>query len=83
MNTDQNKDFRDCFLCETPFQYGPGLYDGKYITTWKILICNRCLGANHDGIVLGYPESAKLERHLRDMGISVRLNAKGWLDIPR
>ena len=75
-----DKFFYDCFLCNRPFQFGPHVYDGRPVRQWDILMCNRCLRGNWDGIVLeGHP---KLQQHLAAKGLQVRLNASGWLDIP-
>jgi hypothetical protein len=70
----------DCFLCQQPFRFGSGRYDGRPVRAWDIMLCNRCEGSNWDGIVLeGHP---RLEAHLKAKGVPVKLNAKGWLGIP-
>lgn len=70
----------DCFLCNSKYQFGPSLYDGKYIGPWKIGVCNRCYGANHDGIVLSrWPH---LRDHLEKTHASIKLNSRGWLNWP-
>jgi hypothetical protein len=80
MHADDGKTFYDCFLCKRPFQFGPHVYKGRHIAAWGIQLCEVCLRSNWDGIVLeGHPQ---LEQHLKDKGIPIRLNGRGWLDIP-
>jgi len=74
------KIFYDCFICRRPFQFGPHIYNGRHISAWSVEICDRCLGANWDGFVLeAHP---RLQTHLIEKGVPIKLNAKGWLDIP-
>jgi hypothetical protein len=28
-----------CFLCETPFQFGPRIYNGRRIPEWDMMVC--------------------------------------------
>lgn len=71
----------DCFLCRRPFQFGPGLYAGKPIKPWDIMVCDSCSRGNHDGIVPAtYPH---LIEHLKSRGIAIAINSKGWIDWPR
>jgi hypothetical protein len=70
-----------CFLCKRDFQFGPNRYAGRGIGAWNIRICDLCESMNHDGIVPHqHPE---LMAHLAQQGVTVQLNAKGWLPIPR
>ena len=70
----------DCFICRRLFQFGEHVYDGRHIAEWDVQICRTCLSANWDGIV---PQThPDLVRHLEEKGIEIKLNAKGWLDIP-
>ncbi len=70
-----------CFLCDREFEFGHGRYYGRNVPEWDITICRMCDAGNHDGIVLEcHP---KLRAHLEAKGITIELNAKGWLDIPR
>ena len=70
----------DCFLCERPFRFGPSAYHGRHVRQWGIMLCQRCEQSNWDGIVLeGHP---RLEARLKAEGITIKVNAKGWLDIP-
>ena len=69
-----------CFLCNRPFQFGRGMYHGKNIPDWGIMICDTCKSGNWDGIVLEH--HPKLRDWLVARGIEYSFNAKGWLDIP-
>ena len=80
MKIEGDKIFYDCFLCQRPFQFGPHVYDGRHIPSWGVNICASCLKGNWDGIV---PQRhPRLMQHLKDQGVTVTLNAKGWLPIP-
>jgi hypothetical protein len=80
MTMQGDKTFYECFLCSQPFQFGPHVYNGRHIPQWDVQLCDRCLRGNWDGIVLeGHPN---LKRHLAEKGVEIRLNARGWLDIP-
>lgn len=70
-----------CFLCQTPFQYGPHIYSGRPVKAWDVMACNRCLDANWDGIVPS--RHPRLIAHLEERGVEIRLNAKGWIDWPK
>jgi hypothetical protein len=75
-----DKIFYDCFLCDRPFQFGPHVYDGRFVRQWEIEICDSCIRGNWDGIVIeGHP---RLEAHLKAKGIPITRNARGWVDIP-
>lgn len=75
-----DKFFEECFLCRRNFQFGPHVYDGKPVKSWNIMVCNRCLRANWDGIVIeGHP---RLAAHLEGLGIKIERNAKGWVNWP-
>lgn len=69
-----------CFLCRRQFQFGPHRYDGRAIPTWGVRFCDVCISSNHDGIV---PEAhPELMDQLARKGVTVTLNARGWLPIP-
>jgi hypothetical protein len=69
-----------CFLCRSQFRCGMHRYDGRNVPAWGIAICKNCESANWDGIV---PSShPRLLDHMKSHGITVRLNKKGWIDIP-
>ncbi|HAV49724.1 MAG TPA: hypothetical protein DCX75_05945 [Brevundimonas sp.] len=72
--------FIDCFLCRQPFRFGAHIYDGRGIGDWGVTFCRTCISGNHDGIVL--ESHPRLVAHLKERGIEIRLNARGWLDIP-
>ena len=72
--------FVTCFLCRVPFQFGPNIYAGQRVPPWDIMVCEPCTRGNWDGIVLATHHH--LAKHLRNKGIPIRLNAKGWLDWP-
>lgn len=67
-----------CFLCAQAFQYGPHVYHGKRIPAWNMLVCERCLRGNWDGIV---PQDSLL-KYLRENGYPETYNEKGWLKWP-
>jgi hypothetical protein len=70
----------ECFLCQRHFRHGPHAYDGRYVQPLGITICRTCESANWDGIVPAcHP---RLLAHMKANGIKVRLNKKGWIDIP-
>lgn len=71
----------ECFLCESEFQFGPHIYNSSHVSSWGTTLCKTCIGMNHDGIVT--EQWPKLMRHLADKGVLPKLNARGWLDIPR
>lgn len=70
-----------CFLCKQGFQFGPHTYKGRRIPAWDIMICESCDNGNWDGVVPHtHPD---LIQHLEKQGIGIRLNEKGWLDLPK
>jgi hypothetical protein len=70
-----------CFICEQPFQFGPHVYDGRYVRQWDVMVCNRCESANWGGLI---PEShPRLLAHLGRFGIKLELNSKNWIDVPK
>jgi hypothetical protein len=75
-----DKTMIECFLCKRPFQFGEHIYDGRRVHAWDVMICNGCDKRNWDGVV----PSARphLVPFLQSKGIPVKLNAKGWIDIP-
>ena len=78
--TTEPKFFEKCFLCKQSFQFGPHLYDGRHIASWGISVCRSCDAANWDGVV---PDShPDLIEHLKQRGVRIQLNGKGWLPLP-
>ncbi len=42
----------NCAICGKAFQFGPGRYDGRFLTLYaRLPCCNSCWRANHDGWV--------------------------------
>ena len=80
MRTMDGKTYYDCILCDRPFQFGPHVYNGRHIRQWDAQICDGCIHANWDGIML--EQHPRLAEHLRATGAQITLNAKGWLNIP-
>lgn len=77
--SDKDPIMETCFVCRRAFQYGPGRYDGRLITAWDELVCDRCMENNHGGIV---PETyTHIMPALRAKGIEPRLNANGFIVI--
>ena len=76
----ETKTMTACFLCKRQVQVGPHRYEGRNVPAWNVFICDTCRSANWDGVVPGtYPH---LIEHLKSHRIEIKLNAKGWLDIP-
>lgn len=69
-----------CILCKSGLPYGGHRYEGRYVCAWQVSICNGCEQANADGIVPG--SHADLLGQLEKLGVDVRLNERGWIDIP-
>ena len=75
--SNQFKSKVECFLCGTPFVFGPHQYDGRYIASYAISVCRVCLSANWDGLAPGFEE--KFLAHLNAKGLSApSRNEKGW-----
>jgi hypothetical protein len=67
-----------CDVCETSFQFGRHIYDGKFIPTYQIQVCSGCYEANWDG--WGPLAEPIILAHLEKKGLPVpRRNGKGWL----
>ena len=77
MPTDQRIMYR-CFICRNQFQMGPQIYEGKYIKTYDISVCNVCYDSNWDGWA---PQSEEvLIKHLSDNALPIpERNEKGLL----
>jgi hypothetical protein len=70
----------ECFLCGDMFQFGPGIYRGRKVAAWNIMVCNGCRTANHEGIVpSAHP---RLVQHLNELGIRPKINSEGWICWP-
>lgn len=73
--------FYECFLCGRNFQFGQYVYDGQYIPTWRISICNTCRFSNMNGIEP--TQHPRLLQLLNKERVPLRLNRNGLLDLPR
>jgi len=74
----EDKIMYQCFFCNSKYQMGPHLYDGKYISRYKIGVCMNCYRGNWDGWAPHY--ETKLIAHLHDKGLPIpERNEKGWL----
>ena len=78
--TDTAPPLHTCFLCEKGFQFGPRRYDGRAIPVWDIGVCDLCFKGNHDGLVPD--QHPRLVSRLRERGIPLTKNARGWLAWP-
>jgi hypothetical protein len=68
----------DCDFCSQKFQMGPHIYNGKYIKTYKILVCKSCYGSNWDGWS-PHHESILL-KHIEKHGLIIpKRNDEGYL----
>ena len=43
------KFMQDCPICDEPYQHGPKIYEGEYLPSYELAVCQRCAGANFDG----------------------------------
>jgi hypothetical protein len=68
-----------CFICDQMFKFGPDVYEGRPVLAWgEEMVCRRCERDNLDGIV----PTQHLEDKLREKGIKIEYNAKGYIVIP-
>jgi len=68
----------NCDICGAQFQFGPHIYDGRYIASYQITVCKSCWDGNWDG--WGAGAEPKLISHLEKRGTPVpKRNEKGWL----
>ena len=69
-----------CLICDQPFKFGPGVYEGRVVIGWKReMICRHCENSNMEGIVPSPP----VQERFRKKGIETQLNASGWIIIPQ
>lgn len=67
-----------CFMCDTEFQMGPHVYNGRYIKRYNISVCSACYTASWDGWAPHYEE--RLIAHLKEKGLPIpERNEKGKL----
>lgn len=79
-SSDDFKLMYDCALCESPFQFGPHLYQGQPVNAWNIMLCKNCIKDNRDGVVpSAHPE---LIRYIKGQGIELKYYSNGHLAWP-
>ena len=67
-----------CEVCGQQFQYGPHVYNGKFIATYQIMVCSGCYTGNWDGWAPQF--EAAVTRKLTEQGLPIPArNPKGWL----
>jgi hypothetical protein len=77
MRIDGKKFMIRCQLCNSEFQHGPHIYNGKVILSYKLTLCMVCYEGNWDGFAPHYEPN--FEKHLTDHGIPIpQRNNKGW-----
>ena len=71
---------QQCFVCDQMFEFGdrPGVYKGKPVQGWGVMICNGCRDGNRDGLV---PTPERMKK-LAEKGIDAKYNEKDWIIIP-
>ncbi len=73
----RSKIIQTCQMCGLDYQMGPSKYEGKYISRYKLNVCNKCYEGNWDGWAPHYEE--KLLAHLKEKNISApERNKEGW-----
>jgi hypothetical protein len=74
---DEFRIMETCAMCGSSFQFGPHIYDGKFIAAYQISVCRSCFESNWDGWAPHY--EARLEAHLKAKGIPLpNRNAEGF-----
>jgi hypothetical protein len=76
MNQDAN--MRDCDICTTRFQDGPHIYQGNYLPSYQIRVCESCLRTNWDGWAPHLENAVTAKLRLNGLPIPER-NAAGLL----
>ena len=75
---DNGKIFYRCEVCDEKYQHSHGIYKGKKLTGYDIVVCLRCYDSNWDGWVS--EKEARIRDLLDNKGIAPPpRNAKGWL----
>jgi hypothetical protein len=77
----EQKYLETCFVCKAAFQFGPHAYRGRRVPAWNMMVCNDCYDGNWDGIVPAV--RPHLIPYLESLGLTVKHNAKGWIDWPK
>ena len=68
----------NCDLCNSSFQMGPRLYEGKIIPTYGVQVCNPCYQGNWDGWAPHYENKIIKVAESKGLPIPER-NEAGWL----
>jgi hypothetical protein len=76
---ERKKMMLDCKVCNSSFQFGPGVYDGKHIRAYNMTVCKTCWDSNWDG--WNPSAEAVILRHLEEQGIDIPQRIDGL--IPR
>ena len=67
----------NCDLCGSSFQFGPHIYAGKVIPSYKLTVCRTCWESNHDG--WGPLVEDRFVANLQSKGIPLpERNKGGW-----
>lgn len=67
-----------CDLCGSEYQFGPHIYNGKYIARYKLAVCMPCYEGNWDGWAPHYEEN--ILKHLKSKELPIpERNSNGWL----
>ncbi len=72
------KFMQTCEVCGESFQFGPHVYDGRYIATYRLRACNTCYRGNWDAWAPQFEDA--VTQHLRAAGDALPArSSKGWL----
>lgn len=67
-----------CEVCGRGFQFGPHVYDGHYIRTYRLKVCQECYQGNWDGWAPHFEDA--VTQYLRAAGDPLpERNSKGLL----
>jgi hypothetical protein len=74
----QQKVMYACEVCGGTFQFGPHVYDGRYIPTYRLRVCSGCYQGNWDGWAPQFEDA--VTQHLLAAGAQLPTrNSKGLL----
>ena len=74
---DTNAIVQTCELCGNGYQFGPHIYDGTFISSYKLWVCMSCFNGNYDG--WNNRHNKKLEAHWSSHDIKFpKRNSKGF-----
>jgi hypothetical protein len=74
----QDKVMYPCFMCAQRFQMSDHEYDGRFIASYRIVVCQSCWDSNWEGWASHHEQ--RLVAHLDALGLPIpKHNAKGWL----